>query len=309
MKTVQVTGNFDNWAKGNAPLAKESGTFRDQIRVDKKQKLVFKFVVNGTEWVTSESYKKELDDNGIENNYIDADELVEVEKFEQDAGETKGGSGGVIGAAGSLGKNRGVSGERGEDIVKEKGEIEHNKDNGDSLTATSSFAAISTTDSTSDSKYEHIDDAYESPQRYRGNVENETRPGMDDAVDDDDDHSNGNQFNTPTNSVFNSEILPAPVDRKYKDPVSSTADTSVSNMDPSSPRVSTGAKQTLSQLNGPAKDKLTSHKDEMVEILKVPGSFPSPASSETDSNVNYFDSKPPVKRETLISRFKSLFKP
>lgn len=304
MKEVQVTGNFDNWAKANAPLAKESGTFSDQIRVDKRQRLVFKFVVNGTDWVTSEGYKREFDENGIENNYIDADELVEVEEFEQDAGETQGGSGGVIGAAGRLGENRAVSGERGEDIVKEKGEIEHNKDNGDSLTATSSFAAIST-NSTSDSKYEHIDDAYESPQRDRGDVENETGPGM----DDDDDHSNGNQFNTPTNSVFNSEVLPAPVDRKNKDPVSSTADTSVSNIDPSSPRVSTGAKQTSSQLNGPAKDKLTSHKDEMVEILKVPGSFPSPTSSETNSNVNYFDSKPPVKRETLISRFKSLFKP
>lgn len=303
MKEVQVTGNFDNWAKANAPLAKESGTFSDQIRVDKRQKLVFKFVVNGTDWVTSEGYKREFDENGIENNYIDADELVEVEEFEQDAGETQGGSEGVIGEAGSVGKNNAVAGERGEDIAKEKGEIEHIKENSDSLTATSSFAAISTNDSTSDSKYEHIGDAYETRQYDRGDFDNEAGPGM----DDDDDYTDGNQFNTPINSVFNSEVLSAPFDEN-KDQVSSTVDTSVSNIDPTSPHVSTGAKQIFSQLNVPAKDKRTRHKDEMVEILKVPGSFPSPTSSETNSNVNYFDSKPPVKRETLISRFKSLFK-
>ena len=192
--------------------------------------------------------------------------------------------------------------------MKEKGEIEHNKDNGDSLTATSSFAAISTTDSTSDSKYEHIDDAYESSNVTV--VMLKMRPGPVWMTPSTMTTITPMEINSTLPSIRSSirEILSAPVDRKYNDPVSSTVDTSVSNIDPSSPRVSTGAKQTLSQLNGPAKDKRTSHKDEMVEILKVPGSFPSPASSETDSNVNHFDSKPPVKRETLISRFKSLFK-
>ena len=100
MKTVQVTGNFDNWAKASAPLAREAGTFKDQVRVDKKQKIVFKFVVNGTDWVTSEGYKKEFDENAIENNYIDADELVEVEEFEQDVGENNEVSGGAIAGIG-----------------------------------------------------------------------------------------------------------------------------------------------------------------------------------------------------------------
>ena len=299
MKTVQVTGNFDNWGKSNAPLAKESGVFRDQIRMDKKQKLVFKFVVNGTEWVTSEGYKKELDENGIENNYVDAAELVEVEDHDQ------GGSERVIEAAnGVVGENKVESGELGQGVLKERENIENIKDHGDSLTATSSFAAISTNESTSDSKYEHIGDAYETLQHDSENYENEAGGG----IDDDDDYTSGNQFNTPTNSVFNSEVLSAPADRTTKDQVSSTADTSVSNIDPSSPRVSADTKQTLPQLTVPAKDKQTSHKDEMVEILKVPGSFPSPTSSETNSNVNYFDNKPPVKRGTLISRFKSLFK-
>ncbi len=63
--------------------------------------------------------------------------------------------------------------------ILRKTEIEHIKGNSDSLTATSSFAAISTNDSTSDSKYEHIGDAYETLQHESGNVENEARSGMD----------------------------------------------------------------------------------------------------------------------------------
>lgn len=302
MKTVQVTGNFDNWAKTNAPLAREAGTFRDPVRVNKRQKIVFKFVVNGTDWVTSERYKKELDENGIENNYIDADDLVEVEEFEQDAGETKDVSGDAIASTGSVEKKNYTNETPG---VKEKGEFDHIKDNSDALTATLSFAAISTSDSTSDSKYEHIAEAYESPS----GVFNDA-PGA--GTDYGEEYDNGNQFDTPTNSVVNSDVLSAPNDRKNKDQATTTADTSISNIEPISQRVSTGAKQPLAQLNIPVKNKQTSHKesnkDEIVEILKVPGSFPSPTSSETNSNKNYFETKPPAKRETLISRFKSLFK-
>lgn len=309
MKTVQVTGNFDNWAKANAPLTREAGTFKDQVWVDKKQKIVFKFVLNGTEWVTSEGYKKEFDGNGIENNYIDADELVEVEEFEQDAGETNDVSGGEVAGIGGVRRSNDVKGASGGNGMKEKGEVDHIKDNSDALTATLSFAAISTNDSTSDSKYEHVVDAYESPQDNRGVFKDESGTGK----DDEEEYDNGNQFDTPTNSVVNSYVLSTPTDTKNKDQVSSTADTSVSNIEPSSQRVSTGAKQPLAKLNVPAKNKLTSHteshKDEIVEILKVPGSFPSPTSSETNSSKNYFETKPPVKRETLISRFKSLFKP
>lgn len=305
MKTVQVTGNFDNWAKGNAPLAKESGTFRDQIRVDKKQKLVFKFVVNETEWVTTGNYKSEFDENGIENNYIDADELIEVEEFEQeDVDENKGVSGSAFTGIGGSGKEEdvlGVFGDQDEDLVKEREEPSHSKDTGDALTVTSSFATISTNDSTSDSKYENIED---NPQYDREDVEDGARVGN----EEEDDYTNANQFNTPTNSIFNSTDLYTPADRNNKDPILSTADTTISNVDSSSQRMSNASKQTLSQVNVSDEDKLTGRKDEIVEILKVPGSFPSPTSSETNSNLNYFENKQPVKRETFISKFKNLFK-
>lgn len=284
---------------------KESGTFKGQIKVDKKQKLVFKFVVNETEWVTTGNYKSEFDENGIENNYIDADELIEVEEFEQeDVDENKGVSGSAFTGIGGVGKEEdvlGVFGDQDEDLVKEREEPSHSKDTGDALTVTSSFATISTNDSTSDSKYENIED---NPQYDREDVEDGARVGN----EEEDDYTNANQFNTPTNSIFNSTDLYTPADRNNKDPILSTADTTISNVDSSSQRISNASKQTLSQVNVSGEDKLTGRKDEIVEILKVPGSFPSPTSSETNSNLNYFENKQPVKRETFISKFKNLFK-
>lgn len=284
---------------------KESGTFKGQIKVDKKQKLVFKFVVNETEWVTTGNYKSEFDENGIENNYIDADELIEVEEFEQeDVDENKGVSGSAFTGIGGSGKEEdvlGVFGDQDEDLVKEREEPSHSKDTGDALTVTSSFATISTNDSTSDSKYENIED---NPQYDREDVEDGARVGN----EEEDDYINANQFNTPTNSIFNSTDLSTPADRNNKDPILSTADTTISNVDSSSQRMSNASKQTLSQVNVSDEDKLTGRKDEIVEILKVPGSFPSPTSSETNSNLNYFENKQPVKRETFISKFKNLFK-
>lgn len=284
---------------------KESGTFKGQIKVDKKQKLVFKFVVNETEWVTTGNYKSEFDENGIENNYIDADELIEVEEFEQeDVDENKGVSGSAFTGIGGVGKEEdvlGVFGDQDEDLVKEREEPSHSKDTGDALTVTSSFATISTNDSTSDSKYENIED---NPQYDREDVEDGARVGN----EEEDDYINANQFNTPTNSIFNSTDLYTPADRNNKDPILSTADTTISNVDSSSQRMSNASKQTLSQVNVSDEDKLTGRKDEIVEILKVPGSFPSPTSSETNSNLNYFENKQPVKRETFISKFKNLFK-
>ncbi|GEQ66586.1 hypothetical protein JCM33374_g249 [Metschnikowia sp. JCM 33374] len=48
------------------------------VHVNEKQKLVFKFVINGCTWMIDESYKVEFDENGNQNNYVDAEELIHV---------------------------------------------------------------------------------------------------------------------------------------------------------------------------------------------------------------------------------------
>lgn len=80
-----MTGNFDNWTVKNDPLTatEEANGYSKQIKFEKREKIVFKFVVDG-DWRVSSNYKIEKDAAGIENNYIDADELVELQEFEVD---------------------------------------------------------------------------------------------------------------------------------------------------------------------------------------------------------------------------------
>lgn len=72
-KEVIVTGEFDDW-KGTLPLVKSTTgafelTFPVKIPED-KDKVFFKFIVDG-DWVTSDAYNKGYDEqSGIENNYI-----------------------------------------------------------------------------------------------------------------------------------------------------------------------------------------------------------------------------------------------
>lgn len=63
-------------------MTKEGDHFSAIITVAEKQDLVFKFIVNG-EWVLNPEYKVVSDENGLENNQIDADDLVLFEEFEE----------------------------------------------------------------------------------------------------------------------------------------------------------------------------------------------------------------------------------
>lgn len=76
-QNVEVTGNFDDWSRSLKALKLDSGQFTATVKVPKRQKLVFKFVINDADWEVSGDYKIEKDENGIENNYVDASELVE----------------------------------------------------------------------------------------------------------------------------------------------------------------------------------------------------------------------------------------
>lgn len=77
MKSVRVTGNFDNWSK-SVELKEKGAEFQGWVTVPNREKLVFKFVINEDNWVISHDYNIEFDDSGIENNYLDPDNLTEV---------------------------------------------------------------------------------------------------------------------------------------------------------------------------------------------------------------------------------------
>lgn len=59
----------------------ETQVYTKLIKFDNREKIIFKFVING-EWKVSPDYKIVTDETGNENNYIDADELVELQEFE-----------------------------------------------------------------------------------------------------------------------------------------------------------------------------------------------------------------------------------
>lgn len=90
MLSVNVTGNFDNWAlspKGILVKTDDSQNYETIVHVHQKQKLVFKFFINGSDWTTDESYKIEFDENGNKNNYVNAEELQLEDESSSDSKE------------------------------------------------------------------------------------------------------------------------------------------------------------------------------------------------------------------------------
>ncbi|QLG74146.1 hypothetical protein HG535_0G00310 [Zygotorulaspora mrakii] len=88
-KEVIVTGEFDEW-KGTLPLVKSStGAFELTFPVkipEGRDKIFFKFIVDGN-WVTSDAYNKGYDQlSGIENNYISE---TEAEALSENPAEAK----------------------------------------------------------------------------------------------------------------------------------------------------------------------------------------------------------------------------
>lgn len=78
-----VTGNFDDWSLKDGVLKKQDSDgfgseFVGEIHLNEPQRLVFKFVVNGSQWITSPKYKIEHDVHGNANNYLEPEDLTEV---------------------------------------------------------------------------------------------------------------------------------------------------------------------------------------------------------------------------------------
>ncbi|KAF2030231.1 hypothetical protein EK21DRAFT_65970 [Setomelanomma holmii] len=71
---VLVTGTFDNWQK-TVTLEKVDGVFKKTVELPKVH-TQYKFVVNG-EWVVNDTTRKETDSNGIVNNVLEPNDIVD----------------------------------------------------------------------------------------------------------------------------------------------------------------------------------------------------------------------------------------
>lgn len=178
-QTVEVTGNFDDWSRSLKALKLDSGQFTATVKVPKRQKLVFKFVINDADWEVSGDYKIERDENGIENNYVDASELVEdTESVASSSSKTPLSKSGTDGA--------------------------------EELTQTSSKTPVSksgtegaeglTQTSTTESSFAAVSSSATVPESYE-EVQSQESPAL---VEHDD---MGVSMDTPTNSLDNSALL------------------------------------------------------------------------------------------------------
>lgn len=301
VRSVVVTGNFDNWSQSSDPLLKkDDGRFEGVIQFKKKEKLTFKFVVNGSDWVINPDYSTEWD-NGIENNVIDESDLTVVEPFEE-----------LPSAAAKIEPE--VVPPVTEHIPVQHQE-EHDDDDEDLLTSThtdkdtelsqvSSYSAVSIPAST-------LEFVAVTP------AVTEEAVILEDSIDIDDD---GNA--TPIRSLSNSGIVsgaPAtptsPVDEDYDDGVEEVGNDSNSEVLPKSKESNTSGKSPsiLNSING------NSHKNQSalkpVDILKAPGAFPSsPASlaggdtATATASSTTTTGKASTKRDGFMGRFKSLFR-
>lgn len=79
---VFITGSFDGW-QNQVPLVKQadgSHTITVPLKFDDEHKKVFfKYIVDG-EWLTSKDYKKEFDNNGFENNFVEVSDVRDLLK-------------------------------------------------------------------------------------------------------------------------------------------------------------------------------------------------------------------------------------
>ncbi|KAK6197482.1 uncharacterized protein RJT21DRAFT_116411 [Scheffersomyces amazonensis] len=311
IKSIQITGNFDNWSRSLPTqsieqIKQNNYTYTQKIKLPTKEKLIFKFVVNDSNWITNQNlFRTEHDSSGVENNVIDSDKLIEFHEFEQAPVEASP-------AATSAAPAQTESEETYDEVVTEKdfpaespvvigteddgllsdyeaksptststNTFAASKSNTDNLTqvltGSSSFAAVSIpSSSNSTNDYENLN--------HNSNIDN--------VIDD---------FSTPTNSVLNSTVLPERSQQTVNKP----------NL------LSINSESTLSNASNVPKDSVSSaaDDDDVVEILKAPGGYPTtPEKSIPNSNSAASTAIPSRtadktrRGENLISRFKSLFR-
>ena len=91
--SVQVTGTFDDWKLSIPSLDGPSIANGFKVIVQEKKDIEFKFVVNGTQWITSDDYKVVTDEHGNNNNIVYADEFESIEEKKEPRSTTGTGVG------------------------------------------------------------------------------------------------------------------------------------------------------------------------------------------------------------------------
>ena len=74
--SIQITGNFDNWSR-SLPISSRPKEYLQEIKLESRQDVVFKFIINDDQWIVNDQFKVTHDEHGNSNNIIYADELVE----------------------------------------------------------------------------------------------------------------------------------------------------------------------------------------------------------------------------------------
>ncbi|KAG7664639.1 uncharacterized protein J8A68_001864 [[Candida] subhashii] len=87
IKSIQITGNFDNWSRSIPAKTDLDHGYSQEIKVADKQNIVFKFIINDNDWITNEQFKIETDESGNSNNIIEADELIEEQPEQEQTKE------------------------------------------------------------------------------------------------------------------------------------------------------------------------------------------------------------------------------
>lgn len=84
VKSVQITGTFDNWSKSLPEIT--TPPFEQTITLPEKQDIIFKFIIDGN-WTTLDSYPIVTDEHGNANNVVHAEHLILVEEEKEEEPE------------------------------------------------------------------------------------------------------------------------------------------------------------------------------------------------------------------------------
>lgn len=247
------------------------------IQFKEKQKLTFKFVVNGSDWVVNPNYKSEWDD-GNENNVVDESELTLVEPFTEEEQ--------VITAAKDVAPEEehqeAETLESHHDLADEEDfDTSPHTDKDIELSQVSSYSAVSIPASV-------LEFVTVTP------AATEEAVVLEDSVDGDEFEDNA----TPMLSLSNSRVATGA-------PATPTSPGGEGSYNIETPPQSHEGGSILNSINGNSGKSHSALKP--VDILKAPGAFPSSPTSLVGTDATT-PTKASTKRDGLMGRFRSLFR-
>ncbi|KAI5961211.1 GAL83 [Candida pseudojiufengensis] len=282
IKSVQITGTFDNWSKSLPEITKEP--FEQTITLDTKEDLIFKFIIDGT-WKTLDLYETTTDHEGNVNNVIKAEDLILVEEpingddeFVDNQTFTTTDNEDVLSAPVVINDDEVISSSK-DDGKKQQQKTtpttSSTKENANNTSAVSSFAAVSSPPSSSD--YEHID----------SKISNDTTTNKIDSKPKD---TNDDPIVKDTTSNNEPKAGPKP-DKPTLQAQASDSTLGINNNTPGGSQAQTSSSSTTTIKSG--KNSQQTH--------KIPGSFDQSKTTKERPGNERSDSG-------LISKLKKLFK-